>query len=165
MSADAHPVLVAFDGSPESEAAVRAAAGLFGERPLLVTSVWEPGMAMTVMSYPSTSGVTYALPSTEDIALVDRAEETHAAAIAAAGAQMARDLGATAEALPVADSVNVAEAVAAAAQRHAAVAIVVGSRGLGGVKARVMGSTSRRLLRDTRLPVLVVRAPVEEDER
>jgi nucleotide-binding universal stress UspA family protein len=36
---------------------------------------------------------------------------------------------------------------------------VVGSRGLGGIKARVLGSTSRKLLHDTHRPVLVVRTP------
>jgi nucleotide-binding universal stress UspA family protein len=37
--------------------------------------------------------------------------------------------------------------------------MVVGSRGLGGIKARLLGSTSRKLLQHTRRPVLVVRAP------
>jgi spermidine synthase len=59
---------------------------------------------------------------------------------------------------------DVAETLAAAASRHDAVAIVVGSRGLGRIKARLLGSTSRRLLHDTRLPVLVVRTPEEEED-
>jgi nucleotide-binding universal stress UspA family protein len=158
-------VLVAFDGSRESEAAVRAAAELFQGRTLLVASVWEPGMAMALTSYPDPAGVAYAVPTADQIALVDRAQETHAAAMADAGARLARELGATAQALPVPDSVNVAETVAAAAQQHDAAAVVVGSRGLGGVKARLLGSTSRRLLHDARVPVLVVRAPDRSDER
>jgi nucleotide-binding universal stress UspA family protein len=123
-------------------------------------------MAMTAMAYPDTAGgVTYATPSSDEIAMVDDIQETHAAGVADAGARIARELGATAEPLPVADGANVAETVAAAASRHDAVAIVVGSRGLGRIKARLLGSTSRRLLHDTRLPVLVVRAPEEEEER
>jgi nucleotide-binding universal stress UspA family protein len=47
----------------------------------------------------------------------------------------------------------------AVAEDRDARAIVVGSRGLGGFKARFLGSTSRKLLHDTHRPVLVVRTP------
>jgi nucleotide-binding universal stress UspA family protein len=76
-----------------------------------------------------------------------------------AGESKARELGATAEALPVPDSANVAETLIAIAEERDAGAIVVGSRGLGGIKARMLGSTSRKLLHDTHRPVLVVRTP------
>ena len=45
------------------------------------------------------------------------------------------------------------------AEERDAAMIVVGSRGLGAIKARVLGSTSRKLLHDTHRPVLVVRTP------
>ena len=81
--------------------------------------------------------------------------------MAEAGARLARELGATAEALSVPDAVNVADTLIAIAEERDARAIVVGSRGLGGIKARVLGSTSRKLLHDTHRPVLVVRTPAE----
>jgi nucleotide-binding universal stress UspA family protein len=59
----------------------------------------------------------------------------------------------------VPDSANIAETLIAIADERDARAIVVGSRGLGAVKARVLGSTSRKLLHDTHRPVLVVRTP------
>ena len=151
-------MVVAFDGSAESTAAVKTAARLFGDRRLLVVSVWEPGLATAVLTHPDALGVTYTLPSADEMAAVDRSQEEHAAASAEAGAHMARDLGATAEPLPVPDSGDVAETVAGIADQHDAAVVVVGTRGLGGVKSRLLGSTSKRLLHDCRRPVLIVRA-------
>jgi nucleotide-binding universal stress UspA family protein len=59
----------------------------------------------------------------------------------------------------VPDSADVARTLIDIAEERDARAIVVGSRGLGGIKARVLGSTSRKLLHDTHRPVLVVRTP------
>jgi nucleotide-binding universal stress UspA family protein len=159
MHVDDRPVVVAFDGSAESRAAMTAAAALFRDRPLLVVSVWEHGLATATLTHPDAMGVTYPLPSVEEIATVDRIEREHAAATAEAGVQLARGAGASATALPVPDGGDVAETVGATAEQHGAAAIVVGSRGLGGVKAKLLGSTSRRLVHDSRVPVLVVRAP------
>lgn len=158
MDQDARPVVVAFDGSAESHAAVRAAAALFRGRPLVVVSVWEPGMAMAAQPVPDPTGLSYPLPDAEQIETIDRIQSDHAASSAEGGATLARSLGAEAEALAVPDGGNVAETVDAIAGQREAAAVVVGSRGLGGVKARVLGSTSRRLLHDSRRPVLVVRA-------
>ncbi len=58
--------------------------------------------------------------------------------------------------MPARDDTSVAETVAAVAERCDAALIVVGSRGLGAVKAWLMGSTARRLLHESRRPVLVV---------
>ena len=42
---DVRPVLLAYDGSEEAQAALREAVALFGHRRLIVASVWEPGLA------------------------------------------------------------------------------------------------------------------------
>jgi nucleotide-binding universal stress UspA family protein len=153
------PVVVAFDGSPESQAALRTAAELFAGRHLLIVSVWEPGLAMMSPSMPDSTGMTgQPLPSPEEVATIDRIQRDHAGETADAGAERARALGASAQALPVPDGADIAETVVAVAEEHDAAAIVVGSRGLGAVKSRLLGSTSRRLLHDTRRPILVVRA-------
>lgn len=155
----ARPVVVAFDGSAEAQAAVRAAASLFGDRLVLVVSVWEAGLAMAMMSSPDATGLAYPSPAPEQIAAVDRAQHGHATSAAQAGARIVQELGGTAEAVAVAEDLNVAETVISIAEERDAAAVVVGSRGLGAVKSRLLGSTSRRVLQDTHRPVLVVRAP------
>jgi nucleotide-binding universal stress UspA family protein len=157
---DQQPVVVAFDGSPESCAAVTAAARLFADRPLAIVTVWEPGLAFLEASQadPGLNGGVMP-PSRQEAAFVDQIQYEHARTVAEDGAGMARELGASARAVPVEDNAGeVAGAVEAAAAEYEAVALVVGSRGLGGVKARILGSTSRRLLRDARRPVVVVRS-------
>jgi nucleotide-binding universal stress UspA family protein len=62
------------------------------------------------------------------------------------------------ESIAVTDETNVTVAIAAEADRHDACAVVVGSRGLGCVKAPLLGSTTQGLLRRTGFPVMVVRA-------
>jgi nucleotide-binding universal stress UspA family protein len=157
MSTDERPVIAAFDGSPPSQAAVREAAALFGHRRIVVVTVWEPGMAMALMSAPDVAGTPYAPPSREEIESVDRIRRDHATSVAEAGAELARSLGATAEPLVVGDDADIADTLEEIASEQDAAVIVVGSRGLGAVKARLMGSTSRRLLSDGERPVLVVR--------
>jgi nucleotide-binding universal stress UspA family protein len=155
---ETRPILVAYDGSPESEAAVRAAASLFPGRRFVVASVWEPGLAVAMAPAYEPTGVGFMQPSMTDVTAVDKAQHDRAAASAEAGAAIARELGATAEPYPVPDASDVARTLAALAGEVGADAIVVGSRGLGSVKARLLGSTSSGLLHHSGLPVVVVRA-------
>ena len=160
MSIDESPVVVAFDGSPESEAAVTAAARLFPARRLVVVSVWEPGLALALTPpTDSLSGIAYAGPDPDTMRRVDESQHDHATDTAEAGAKLARSLGAEADAHAVAEDVDIAETIASAAQERGAAAVVIGSRGLGRVKSRFLGSTSQGLLRHTHLPVMVVRTP------
>jgi nucleotide-binding universal stress UspA family protein len=159
MTEDARPAVVAFDGSPEARAAVSAAATLFPARRLLIVSVWEPGLALAVEPAYDLTGTGPTPPSAEEIAAVDHAQHDHATRAADDGARLARELGATADPLPVADEADVAETVAAIAERNDAAVIVTGSRGLGRVRSRLLGSTSRDVLRHSGRPVLVVKSP------
>ena len=152
---DDRPVLVAYDGSDESVAALRNAAVLFPTRTLIVVSVWEPGLA-TAMA--GVSGIALRSPSAELMANTARLKRDDAADSADAGAALARELGATAQPIAITDEVDVPAAITSEADRHDVCAISVGSRGLGRVKAPLLGSTSQALLRHTSRPVLVVRA-------
>jgi nucleotide-binding universal stress UspA family protein len=159
MSTDARPAVVAFDGSAEARAAVAAAVGLFPGRRLVIVSVWEAGLALALAPTRDLSGVGYPPPTAEEVDALDRVQQNHAVDVAEAGAALARELGATAEADPVADEAHVADTIAAVAERVDACAIVVGTRGLGRVRSRLFGSTSREVLQRSGRPVLVVKAP------
>ena len=89
----------------------------------------------------------------------DRIQREHAAEVAEHGVRLARESEAAAEAYPVPDEVDIATTVAELAVKLDAGAIVVGSRGLGAVKSKLLGSTSAALLHHASTPVLVVRAP------
>jgi nucleotide-binding universal stress UspA family protein len=115
---DVRPVLLAYDGSAESQAALREAVALFGQRPLIVASVWEPGLAMATMMPPAGEPTMGYLPDPDEVAAIDRAQSGHAADVAEAGAGLARELGATAEALSVPDSANVAGTLIAIAEER-----------------------------------------------
>jgi hypothetical protein len=47
MAREAAPILIAYDGSEVSRAAVRHAAELFAGRPAVLATVWEAGLAAT----------------------------------------------------------------------------------------------------------------------
>jgi len=159
MSEDRRAVIVAFDGSDQARAAVTAAAGLFPTHKLVVVSVWEPGLAVAMAPLRDSTGNGYVSPSPEEMAAVDRAQRDHAVDAAAEGVRIAEELGATAQPLALGDEADVADTLVAAAERCHADAVVVGSRGVGGVKARLFGSTSRGVLERSKRPVVVVRAP------
>jgi nucleotide-binding universal stress UspA family protein len=85
-------------------------------------------------------------------------EELHERArhTAQEGAALARAAGLQAKGLAVADEVHVADAIVEAARKRDAAAIVVGSRGLTGLRARLEGSTSNAVLKHAHCPVVVV---------
>jgi nucleotide-binding universal stress UspA family protein len=171
-SADAPPerstAVIAFDGSPAAKNAIVAAAKILGRCDVLVVTVWEEGLAY------ATSGI--AMAPTGDAMLsppvdpavadeVDRDLHEHAERVAGEGAALAVSLGLGARALPLADDEeSVARTILKAADDHDAAVIVVGSRGLGGIRARLEGSTSRAVLRHASRPVLVVHE-AEQDKR
>lgn len=163
----ANPIVIAYDGTPEAKAAVREVAGLFGAggRPVLVLTVWEPGL-MNVAIAPAPGGIGAAVPppDPEVVREVDRSEEDHANAIAQDGAALARSLGLSAEALAVRDEANVADTIVHVAEERDAQAVAVGSRGLSHLRSVLIGSTSDGVLHRIRRPLLIVHAPEEHDK-
>jgi nucleotide-binding universal stress UspA family protein len=153
------PAVVAYDGSDEARAAIETAIELFAGRRLIVVSVWEPGLAQAMAPLRDPTGAGYPISTPAEAAAIDEIQHDHAVRAADEGAGLARELGAQAESLSVADEADVAETLAAIADEQDAAALVIGSRGLGRVKSSLFGSTSRELLRRTHRPVLVVRVP------
>src|SRR5271163_4477846 len=154
------PIVIAYDGSDAARAAVKEAAALFGSRPAIVLTVWEPGLA-DFMLMPNTMGTgTMMMPyDPATVQAVDKAAEDHARDIAEDGAQLARAGGLVAEALPVRDAADIADAILETASERGAAAIVIGSRGLKGLKSKMIGSSSSSVLGRSELPVVIVHAP------
>jgi nucleotide-binding universal stress UspA family protein len=155
------PILIAYDGSDAARAAVREAGGLFAPARALVLTVWEPALAQLMLTPdPTGLGSSTFMPYDPAVAHeVERAGEERAQRIADEGARLADDAGLRARALVAEDSAAPADAIVAAADTHGVSAIVIGSRGLRGLKAKLLGSTSSDVLRHARRPVVVVRHP------
>jgi nucleotide-binding universal stress UspA family protein len=95
---------------------------------------------------------------------VDRVHEDHAHDIATDGEALARAAGLNAEAIAVRDVTTAAAAIVDKAQELQAAAIVVGSRGLKGLRSKLLGSTSSEVLNRSIRPVVVVRHPDDHDK-
>jgi nucleotide-binding universal stress UspA family protein len=163
---DKEQVIVAFDGSPAARAAVVDAARILGACRVLVVTVWEEGLAYAASMdvAPASPDAIISAPAVEpDVAReVDREVHDHARRVSSEGAALATSLGLDAEPLAVPDAGTIWRTILEVAGEHEAAAIVVGSRGLGGIRARLEGSTSKALLRHARCPVIVVHESHEE---
>ena len=153
----AAPVLIGYDGSDTARRAVSRTAELFGSRPALVVTAWDPSLPYHAAAM--SPGV-QEMPSPIDAEVAQVTEDKlrdQAHRIAHDGAELAKSLGLQAEALAVADERgNVAAAIVELARERAVAAIVVGSRGLSGLRARLEGSTSSAVLKHSSCPVVVV---------
>jgi nucleotide-binding universal stress UspA family protein len=154
---DTAPILIAYDGSEPARHAVRKATELLGSRPALVATVWEEALAYGSTAMPSTGVDLQPVPVD-----VGRAQEVaeeleaHAGRVAEEGAELARSDGLRAEPLALAGDASAADAIVELARERGAAAIVIGSRGLTGLRARLEGSTSSGVVKHAPCPVLVV---------
>jgi len=156
MTAADAPVLIAYDGSDTARHAVREAAKLLGSREVLVVTIWEPALAYE--SSMPTAGLEMPPVPVDVEGARELEEELHerARGTAQEGAELARSVGLQAKGLAVADEVHVADAIIDVARKRAVAAIVVGSRGLKGLRARLEGSTSNAVVKHAPCPVIVV---------
>jgi nucleotide-binding universal stress UspA family protein len=158
VASEAAPVLIAYDGSEVSRAAVRHAAELFAGRPAVLATVWEPGLAAVQGAMPGMGmGMGTGSPDPTTIEEVDRLAREHASTIAADGAEFARSLGLVAEPQAVPDEVDVADTLIDIARERGAAVVVAGSHGISGLRKRLLGSVSRKLIEHCDRPILVIR--------
>lgn len=145
------PVLVAYDGSEDAKHAIEEAAALFAERPVVVVSVWQDLTAIPSFAWAPAGVAGYD-------ELFDAARQG-AERIATEGAQVAEEAGLRATAETAEASGPVWDAIVRRADERDAVAIVMGSRGYGGLRSALLGSQSTAVIHHARQPVLVVRRP------
>jgi nucleotide-binding universal stress UspA family protein len=146
-------ILIAYDGSEDAKAAITQAGRLFPGDAATVVCAWQRFLD-TVARAGAGIGMVV------DYDSIDAETEQRATARAEEGAELARaaGLGETSTAAPGV-STTLADTILAEAGRREARVIVVGSRGLGSVKAILLGSVSGALLHHADRPVLVVPSP------
>src|SRR3954447_23730573 len=149
------PLIIAFDGTPAAERAIRDAAALLGRRPAVVAVVWKAGLAFELMELPTaTIGLPPAPIDVRTAAEIDEHNYESARNLARQGAELARELGLEADPLVVAEDpeIPIAETIAARARGRAAQAVVVGPHRHGPV---LLGSISRDVVRHAPCPIVV----------
>ena len=142
------PVLICYDGSPGARHAIKAAADLLAPHRAVVLDVAPP---ITVAESPAALS-----PMMPDFARRNREE---ALARARAGADFARAAGFTAEATTTV-AAPTWQGIVHVADEIGATAIVMGSRGLTGVRELAAGSLSHQVAEHAARPVLIVPQPV-----
>jgi nucleotide-binding universal stress UspA family protein len=146
-------ILIAYDGSEDAKAAIAEAGRLFPGEPTTIAQVWQH-FVDTMARSGASAGLLV------DYDAVDDATKHGAAERAREGADLATAAGLTeVTAVTVAVTTNLADAILAEAAAVDARAIVLGSRGLGSVKAFFLGSVSSAILHHADRPVVIVPSP------
>lgn len=148
-------ILICYDGSEDSKAAIQHGGELLHGQSATVLTVWQPVAYMGARA-PGAFGL---MPALIDAEQIDQANEEFALERAGEGAELANEAGFVAQAASHAQTSTTADAILAEADRLEASAILMGSRGLTGLKSLLLGSVSHAVLQHAGHPVIVVPSP------
>lgn len=148
-------ILICYDGSDDAKAAIEHGAQVLSGQKAVVLTAWEP-FALIATHTPVAIGF---LPTVPDVDEIDRANESYANTQAETGAEIARKAGFDAEPLTRRVARTTAAAILAEAETQDADAILLGSRGLTGLKSLLLGSVSHAVIQHADRPVIVVPSP------
>jgi nucleotide-binding universal stress UspA family protein len=148
-------ILMSYDGSADAQTAIDHAAKLMPGAEATVLTVWEP--LLDAMTRGSSFGMGFGWSGAfSDTDAVDAANEQAALINATEGAERAVTAGLVAQPRIARQMGGIAQAVLAAAAEVDADLVVLGTRGLGGVKSFLLGSVSHEVVQHADRPVLVV---------
>jgi nucleotide-binding universal stress UspA family protein len=150
-------ILLCDDGSPDAEAASNQVARLFPGAAVTVIAVWEAYDAM-MMQAGYGFGFAYAQPA-GDVEEIDALVEQRARAAAEAAAKRLRAAGLAADVRVAREQISVPATILAVARELDVDAIVLGTRGRGGMKSLLLGSVSHAVLQHADRPALVIPSP------
>jgi nucleotide-binding universal stress UspA family protein len=144
------PLVLCFDGSEGARHAIRHAGSLFPGWRALVVTVWQPVVV------PGNFGMGTEPAPLRDFAELDRAAAERGGGLADEGVEIARRAGLDAEPLPVKATGPIWETIVEIANRDDGATIVMGSRGLVGLRAMFLGSVSGAVVHHAKRPTLIV---------
>ena len=155
-------ILICYDGSADAQSAIDRAGELFAEQPATVLTVWEPFIAMMMRSGAGIS----LLGQIVNRDGIDAASEQAARERADEGVERARRAGMNPQPRTVARGAGtIAETILSVADEVEAAVIVLGTRGLTGLKSLWLGSVSHAVLQHADRAVIVVPSPGIAAER
>jgi nucleotide-binding universal stress UspA family protein len=153
-------LLICFDGSDDARAAIAQAGTLFPGQPATVLAVWEPFSEVVTRS---SLGV---VPVVDvDMEKIDQTSQRAAQKLAEEGAELADQAGFEAQPKTRQQDTTVAAAILREAREVDAAAVVMGSRGLTGLKSALVGSVSHAVIQHADRTVVVVPSPAVAAER
>ena len=150
-------LLICFDGSEDAEQAIQRAGGLLVARDAVVLTVWQPTAALGSFSWGGEAA------GMVNFVELDRAGAEDAGRIAEEGVRLAREAGLEAEPVAIKATRPVWKTIVETADAQDAAAIVMGSRGLTGVRSMLLGSVSSAVVHHAVRPTLVVHRPHDVD--
>lgn len=151
-------ILIAYDGSADSQTAIDRAAQLMANEDATIMVVWERFIDVVTRS----GGV----PVGEvDYESLDRSYEDEARKRAEEGVERARKAGLKAEAFVRVREQTIAATIITEAEAMGVDAIVLGTRGLTGLKSLLLGSVSHGVVQHAHVPVMIVPSPETASER
>jgi nucleotide-binding universal stress UspA family protein len=149
------PLLVCYDGSDDAKYAIETAATLFPGGRAVVVSVWQRLAGLDSIAW---AGEPAGMVNSIEL---DRAAAERGSRLAEEGARIAHGAGLDAEPLAIEALGPIWKTIVEAGAAHDASAIVIGSRGLEGLRAMLLGSVSSAVVHHAGRPTLVIHRPAD----
>ncbi len=158
-------ILVCYDGSVDAQAGIDRVARLLPGAEVTVLVIWETILETMTRNGSLGMGLGMVGPYGDGTADVDATIKSAALETASDGVDRATSAGLVAHPRIASRGVDIAATILSVAAGMNADAIVLGTRGRGGVKSMMLGSVSQSVLHHADRPVLVVPSPEVCEQR